>query len=319
MFNAPWLLLLLLLPIALVIAYVIRQRTRSAYAVQFTNLDLLDEIAPDTPGWRRHLPAMALVLTLVMLVIGLARPTRQVDVPVEASTVVLAMDVSISMDARDVEPRRLDAAQEAAYRFLEEVPDQVRIGLVSFAETAVANVAPTEDRDAIRSAIERLQLRPGTAIGEALLTSVDMIQADLAALQAQTDEDEPNPATIVVLSDGDTTAGRPDAVGVRAAQEAEIAVSTISFGTTSGIINFQGQIVPVPANGRALDAIAQDTGGRFFDAESAQALTEVFESLGVAVGFTTEEVEVVIPFMVAALILGTAAAITSLIWFSRLP
>lgn len=319
MFLAPWLLLLLLLPFGLVIAYVIRQRTRSAYAMQFTNLELLDEIAPDTPGWRRHLPAVALVLALAMLVIGLARPTREVEVPVEASTVVLAMDVSISMDARDVEPRRLDAAQAAAYRFLEEVPDQVRIGLVSFAETAVANVAPTEDREVIRSAIERLRLRPGTAIGDALVTSVELIQADLAALQAETAEEEPNPATIVVLSDGDTTAGRPDAVGVRAAQEAEIAVSTISFGTTSGIINFQGQIVPVPANGRALNAIADDTGGRFFDAESAQALTEVFETLGVAVGFTTEQVEVVIPFMVAALILGTAAAITSLIWFSRLP
>ncbi|WP_370325774.1 VWA domain-containing protein [Euzebya sp.] len=319
MFVAPWLLGLLVLPLALVIAYAIRQRRRSAYAVQFTNLDLLDEIAPDSPGWRRHLPAAALVLALTVLVVGLARPTREVEVPVEASTVVLALDVSISMDASDVEPRRLEAAQQAAYRFLDQVPDQVRVGLVSFAETAVANVAPTEDRSTIRSAIERLQLRPGTAIGEAILTAVDLIQADLAALQAEQTDPEENPATIVVLSDGDTTAGRPDAVGVEAAQEADIAVSTISFGTREGIIVFQGQIVPVPANGEALQRIADETGGRFFDAESAEALTEVFETLGVAVGVRTEQVEVVVPFMVAALILGTAAAVMSLIWFSRLP
>lgn len=319
MFVAPWLLVLLILPIALVIAYVVRQSRRSQYAVQFTNLDLLDEIAPDTPGWRRHVPAVALVLALSFLVVGIARPTREVEVPVEASTVVLALDTSISMDARDVTPRRLDAAQEAAYRFLEEVPDQVRVGLVSFAETAVANVAPTLDRSVVRESIERLRLRPGTAIGEALLTSVDLIAADLAALDAEAVDEDQNPSTIVILSDGDTTAGRPNEFGVQAAQDAGIAVSTISFGTTEGTIVFQGQIVPVPSNGRALSQIADDTGGRFYDAESAEALTEVFETLGVAVGVTTEQVEVVVPFMVAALILGTAAAIFSLLWFSRLP
>ncbi|MGI9019068.1 MAG: VWA domain-containing protein [Euzebya sp.] len=319
MFVAPWLLLLLVLPIGLMVAYAIRQSRRSAYAVQFTNLDLLDEIAPDTPGWRRHVPAVALVLALAFLVIGIARPTREAEIPVEASTVILALDTSISMDARDVDPRRLDAAQAAAYRFLDEVPDQVRVGLVSFAETAVANVSPTLDRAAVRGAIERLELRPGTAIGEALLASVDLIQADLASIQAEAADSEQNPSTIVILSDGDTTAGRPNELGVQAAQDAGIAVSTISFGTRNGTIIFQGQIVPVPSNGRALNAIADDTGGRFYDAESAQALTEVFETLGVAVGVTTEQVEVIIPFMVAALILGTAAAITSLVWFARLP
>ncbi len=319
MFNAPWALALLLLPLALLVTYVLRQSRRSTYAVQFTNLDLLDEIAPDTPGWRRHVPAAALVLALMVLVVGIARPTRDVEVPVEASTVILALDTSISMVARDVEPRRLDAAQQAAYRFLEEVPEQVRVGLVSFAETAVANVAPTEDHEAIRAAVERLQLRPGTAIGEALLASVDLIQADLAALQAESDDAEANPATIVILSDGDTTAGRPNELGVAAAEDAGIAVSTISFGTENGTIIFQGQIVPVPSNGRALRSIADQTGGRFYDADSAEQLTEVFETLGVAVGVTTEEVEVVVPFMVAALILGTAAAVTSLLWFSRLP
>lgn len=319
MFAAPWWLSLLVVPLLLAGAYVFSRTRHSQYAVQFTNLDLLDEVAPHTPGWRRHLPAAALLLALALLVVGIARPTRDVEIPVAASTVVLALDTSISMDARDVEPRRLDAAQDAAYRFLDEVPDQVRVGLVSFAETAVANVAPTEDREVVRNAIQRLTLRPGTAIGEALLTAVDLIEADMAALRAQTDSSEQPPATIVVLSDGDTTAGRPNRLGIRAAEEAGIAVSTISFGTRQGIISFQGQLVPVPSNGEALEAIAEETGGRFYDADSAEALTEVFETLGVAVGVTTEQVEMLVPFMVAALILLTAAAVMSLRWFSRLP
>lgn len=319
MFVAPELLVLILVPLALAVGYAVMQSRRSAYAVQFTNLDLLDEIAPDRPGWRRHLPAIALLLALVFLVIALARPTRAEEVPVEASTVVLALDTSISMDARDVEPRRLDAAQDAALRFMDEVPAQVRVGLVSFAETAEAVVAPTANHDQVRRAIERLVLRPGTAIGEALLTSVDLITADLAAIAAEQDSDEPTPATVVVLSDGDTTAGRPNAVGVAAAVREAITVSTISFGTVNGTIVFQGQIVPVPSNGRALREIADATGGRFFDAESAAQLTEVFETLGVAVGFTTERVEVTVPFMAAALILGSAAGVTSLAWFQRLP
>lgn len=318
-FLSPWWLLLLVVPLTLLGAYVYRQSRHSEYAVQFTNLDLLDEIAPQQPGWRRHVPAAALLLALTLLVIGIARPTRDVEIPVAASTVILALDTSISMDARDVEPRRLEAAQDAAYRFLDEVPEQVRVGLVSFAETAVANVAPTADRDAVRTAIERLRLRPGTAIGEALLAAVDLIEADMAALQAEAQEGEQPPATIVILSDGDTTAGRPNRLGVEAAEQSGIAVSTISFGTRAGTIVFRGQVVPVPSNGRALRAIAEDTGGVFYDAESAQALTEVFETLGVAVGVTTEQEEVLVPFMVAALILGTAAAITSLVWFSRLP
>jgi Ca-activated chloride channel homolog len=318
-FASPLALLLLVIPLGLAIAYVIRSRTRSSYAVQFTNLDLLDEIAPDSPGWRRQVPAAALLLALLSLVIGIAQPTRDVEVPVEASTVILAMDVSISMDARDVAPTRLEAAQEAAQRFMDEVPPQVRVGMVSFAETAVADVTPTSDHDAVREALSDLRLRPGTATGEAIITSLDLIRADLAALRAETGVDEPNPATIVLLSDGDTTAGRPNEVGVQAAQEAGVSVSTISFGTRAGTIIFQGQIIPVPSAPRALRGIADDTGGRFFDAQTAEGLGDIFETLGVAVGFTTEQEEVVIPFMVIALLLGTAAGVTSLVWFSRLP
>lgn len=321
-FNAPGLLTLLAVPVALGVAYALMQARRSRYAVQLTNLELLDEVAPDRPGWRRHLPAAALLLALLALVIALARPVRAQEVPVELATVVLALDTSISMDARDVAPRRLDAAQAAALAFVDQVPEQVRIGLVAFAETAIPLVAPTDDHQAVRTAIERLQLRPGTAIGEALLASVELLQADLERLGAgepADGEDRPIPATMVLLSDGDTTVGRPNEVGIAAAREAGLPVNTIAFGTPNGIINFEGQLLPVPVNAAALQRIAEQTGGRFHDAETASQLTDVFEDLGSSVGTTTEDVEVTAPFVAAALVLGSAAAIGSLRWFSRLP
>lgn len=316
-FASPHLLWLLAVPAVLAAAYAVAQRRRTAYAVRLTTLDLLDDVAPDRPGWRRHLPAAALLLALLALVIALARPVEAREVPVELATVVVALDTSISMAARDVQPSRLDAATDAALAFVDQVPEQVRLGLVEFAETAVPVVAPTPDKDQVRAAIQSLTLRPGTAIGDALVSAVDLVQRDLQVLGATDLQDVP--ATIVVLSDGETTVGRPDAVGVAAAQDAGIPVSTISFGTLAGQIVFGGEIVPVPANGAALQAIAEATGGVFFDAENAGELSQAFAELGSAVGTTTEDVEVTGRFLAAALVLGTAAGAGSLRWFQRLP
>lgn len=326
-FRAPHLLLLVVVPLALAVAYVVAQAQRTRYALRFTDLDLLDEVAPERPGWRRHLPAAALLLALLALVLGLARPVRAERVPVELATVVLALDTSISMQATDVEPDRIRAAQQAARRFLEEVPEQVRVGLVAFAGAAVPVVPPTTDRELVRRAVDGLTLQEGTAIGEAIAASVELVRADLARLEAAgglpdgaDDEDgAPIPATIVVLSDGDTTVGRPNSSGVTIAREAGLPVNTIAFGTDRGFITYQGQIVPVPANRPALRAVAEDTGGRAFDAASAEQLADVFTSLGTAVGFETEDRDVSGVFMAAALVLGSAAGAGSLRWFSRLP
>ena len=324
MFRAPHLLALVVLPLALAVLYAVVQGRRTRYALRFTELDLLDQVAPERPGWRRHLPAVALLLALVALVLGLARPVRAERVPVELATVVLALDVSISMEATDVPPNRIEAAQAAARSFLEDAPEQVRIGFVVFAGAAVPVVPPTTDRALLRRAVDGLTLQQGTAIGEAIAASVEMVRADLARLEAggglPDDVDgDTAPATIVVLSDGDTTVGRPNAAGVAIANEAGLPVSTIAFGTDAGFITYQGQVVPVPANRPALRAIAEDTGGRAFDATSAEELADVFTSLGTAVGFETEDRDVSGAFMAAALVLGSAAALGSMRWFSRLP
>lgn len=319
-FAAPWALLLVVVPLALAVGYGLGQQRRSVYALRFTNLDLLDEVAPEKPGWKRHAPAFALLLALLALVLGLARPTRAAEVPVELATVVIAFDTSISMQAVDVAPSRLLAAQEAARVFLDDVPEQVRVGLVTFAGTAIARVAPTTDRGAVERAIDNLSLAEGTAIGEAILTAVEVVTTDLETLAAERPEgEELPPATIVVMSDGDTTAGRPNAVGVELAREAGIPVNTIAFGTAGGVIEFFGDVVPVPVNEPALREIARQTGGEFFDADSAEQLTDVFQTIGSAVGVTTEQVDISGWFMAAALVFGTAAGAGSLRWFSRLP
>lgn len=320
-FAEPALLWLLLVPIGIAVAYAVMQARRTRYAVRLTTLDLLDEVAPDRPGWKRHAPATAFLLALLVLTLALAKPTRPERVPVEVATVIVAFDTSISMDASDVVPRRIEVAQAAAYRFLEQVPDQVRVGLVEFAETAIPLIPPTTDHEEVRRAVSNLQLRPGTAIGDALVASVDMIERDFAQLEdaGEVSADALPPATIVLLSDGDTTAGRPNEVGIRAAQEAGLPVSTISFGTRSGVIVFQGEVVPVPVNGAALRHIAEETGGAFFDAVNADELSQVFESLGSRVGFETQEIEITGRFVAVAFVLALLAGVASLFWFSRLP
>lgn len=315
-FLAPTRLWLLLVAIALLVAYVVLQRRReSTYAVRFTNLALLDVVAPKRPGWRRHVAAGALLAGMTGLVLGLAEPAREVQVPRERATVVLAVDVSLSMQATDVLPSRLDAAKDAADDFLDTVPESLNIGLVQFAGSATVLVPPTADHDDVRSAIEGLDLAEGTAIGEAIFAGLDA----LATLPEADDADEAVPASIVVISDGETTVGRPNAQAVDAAIEAGVPVSTIAFGTDDGLIVVEGEAVPVPPDLDAMARIAEDTGGVFFEAEDGGELSAAYEDLGSSIGFETEEREITEWFIGAALVALVAAGVFSLLWFARLP
>ena len=307
---------LLVLVAALLATYVVLQfRRRATYAVRFTNLALLDVVAPKRPGWRRHVAAGCLVAGLVALVFGLAEPARAVQVPRERATVVLAIDVSLSMEATDVAPTRLDAAKDAASDFLDSVPDTINIGLVEFAGSANVIVPPTTDHGDVRRAINDLDLAEGTAIGEAIFASLDA----LATLPEAEDPDEGVPASIIVISDGETTVGRPDEDGVAAAQDADVSVSTIAFGTDDGLIFVEGQPVPVPPDLPAMREIADDTGGVFFEAESGGELEAAYEDLGTSIGFETEDQPVTEWFVGAALVALLAAGALSLLWFARLP
>jgi Ca-activated chloride channel homolog len=335
-FVRPALFALVLVPIALAATYVVLQRRRPKYAVRFTNLALLDVVAPKQPAWRRHLPAAALVVGLLALVVGLAGPAREQEVAERQSTVMLALDVSLSMQATDVEPSRLEALKAAAASFIESAPKGMRIGLVSFAETATVAVAPTDDLRTLDDAVASLRLRQGTAIGEAIFASLDALVAAGAippppdavegdgadgAVPPPTTRapDDAPPARIVVMSDGTTTAGRPNEQAVAAALESGVPVSTIAFGTASGMVTVNGETVPVPVDPPALQAIAQDTGGRFYAASSAAGLAEVFDDIGGQVQTSTELVDLSPWFTGAALALLSLAAVGSLVWFSRLP
>ena len=308
-FAAPGRLGLLAVVVVMTAAYLLAQRRRPRYAVRFTNLDLLDVVAPDRPGLRRHLPAVALLASACALVLALAEPARSVVVSRPAGAVVVAVDVSPSMMATDVRPNRLAAAREAVARFADMLPARIRLGLVSFAGTAVVVVPPTSDHDLVRRALDRLQYRSNTAIAEAIHAALDALATDPA----------PGASGVVVLSDGASTTGRPVATAEQRARAAGVPVSTIAFGTTGGTVALGGETLSVPPDGATLRAVAGATGGRFFEAASAAELSDVYRTIGRSVSTTTELKDVTAWFTGAALFALLLASALALAWFARFP
>jgi Ca-activated chloride channel family protein len=305
--------LLLLVPVALLaVTYVLVQARRSAYAVRFTNLDLLDKVAPRGPGWRKHVPAALLLAMFVLLVVGFARPTAEVTVPRERATIMVAFDVSASMAATDVSPDRFTAARQAAEQFVRNMPPRFNLGLVAFSESASVAVPPTTDRQAVLTALARLTTTAGTAIGEAVHSSLD-------AIAALDDEEERPPAHIVLLSDGENTTGRTVEEAAREAASRGVPVTTIAYGTQDGVIELQGRQVPVPVDGPALQQLAETAGGNFYEAASGDELQAVYEDIGTSVGYRTERQEIWQWFVAAGLVAALLAAVTSMLWFARLP
>ena len=304
----------LLVVAALIAAYVMMQLQRKDYAVRFTNLALLDSIAPKRPGWRRHVPATAFILAMIALVTAFAQPARPVRVPRERATVMMAIDVSLSMEATDVEPNRIFAAQEAAKSFVDLVPTRLNLGLVAFSGEAHIVVSPTTDHDLLKRSIDNLQLGPRTAVGEAIFASLGSI----ASVASEPGQPRP-PGRIVLMSDGETTVGRPNQLATRAAIDAKVPVSTIAFGTDDGFVVVEGRNIPVPVNSNALAEIADATGGRAFEAGTAKELRQVYADIGSSIGYRTEQREITSWLVGLALAFALAAAAGSLLWTSRLP
>jgi Ca-activated chloride channel family protein len=292
--------------------YVVVQRRRPRYAVRFTNLDLLDVVAPRRPGWRRHVPAVALVGALACMVVGLARPVRSQWVSRQEATLVLAVDVSPSMMATDVLPSRFAAMRQAVDRFVGLLPRGFRLGLVSFAGTAQVVVAPTTDHDLVRQAVEKLQFRSETGLGEAIFASLD-------ALALGSSGDDLSAAGVVLMSDGSQTMGRSWDEAAHRAHDGGVPVSTIAFGTAKGTVTLGGETIPVPPDPGVLRTIAQDTGGRAFQAATAQELTGIYRAIGRSAARVREPREVGEWFVAAALALVLVAATLSLAWFARIP
>jgi Ca-activated chloride channel homolog len=313
--ESPQRLWLLAAVVALAVAYVVLQRRRSKYAVRFTNLKLLDRVAPKRPQWRKHIPAGLFLAMLGLLVVGFARPTDEVQVPRERATVLVAVDVSRSMLADDVAPDRLTAAKAAAHEFVANLPEKFNVGLVGFAGSASVFVPPVTDRAAVEAGIDRLSEgaagRAGTAIGDAIATALDQIRT----LDATAGEDTP-PARVVVLSDGANTSGRDPDEAAGLAAELGVPVDAISFGTEAGVI---GGAQPVPVDGETLQSVARATGGNYFEAGSAGELRSAYADIGSSVGFETERQDVSARFIGIGLLFAALAAAASMFWFARLP
>ncbi len=315
-FLAPGRLWLLIGVAALAVAHLAIGTRRSRYAVRFTNLALLDSVAPKRPGWRRHLPAVFMLLALAGMVAAFAKPAGIRRVPRERATIIVAIDTSLSMEATDVAPSRLAAAKSAAESFLRNLPPRLNVGLVTFNGVAQVRVPPTRDRDEVRAAIEQLRLGERTAIGEAIYASLDAIKSAPAAGKGVK-----VPARIVLMSDGETTSGRPDAQATAAAKKAKVPVSTISFGTPDGVIDLPGSDGPisVAVNPEALAKIANDTDGTAFTAATENELKKVYADIGSSIGFTTEPKDLTDRFVGASVLALFLAAGLSQLWFSRLP
>lgn len=290
------------------------RRNRKRYGVRFSNMALLDKVAPRGPGWRRHLPAAVFLLMLGVLVFAFARPAAYAKVPRERATILIAMDVSNSMSATDVEPDRLSAAKDGAVAFVDRLPARFNVGLVAFDGSASLVVAPTTNHQAVDNGIRNLQVGPATAIGEAVFRSLEAV----ANFDQQADTNPP-PARIVLLSDGANTAGRSPEQAAEAALAANIAVSTIAYGTPEGTVEVNGQLIPVPVDGPALERLAKTTRGAYYEAASGEELQKVYQDIGSSVGFRTIRREVSVWFIGFGLLAAFSAAVASLVWSSRLP
>ena len=327
-FEIPLALVSLVLLPAIVVGYVLNRRRRPRYAVGFTNLEVLRQVAPRLSARREYAVAGLALAALGLLCVAIARPQVTRVVPVENATVVLVVDTSRSMLSSDVAPTRLGAAKQAAHTFLDRVPDRLRIGLVTFAGDVSVAAFPTHDREQLHSsvaAISRWSAGGGTAIGDALVRAVELAgdafgEGGLAS-RSDAGEDRGSPVTILFLSDGRQNRGLiPPERGAAAAKGAGIPVFTVALGTDRpdrGGFGFGG--FSRTPDRETLRAIARTTGGEYFAARSAQALSSAYDDLGSRLGRAERQREVTFLFVAGAGIALAAAAGLSRFWAPGLP
>jgi Ca-activated chloride channel homolog len=313
---------LALVPVAL-LAYVAIQGRRRREAAAFGTPALMPNVVTGRPGWRRHIPIVLLLLALAAMVLAVARPQRSVAAPQRAATVVLVNDVSGSMRAEDVEPDRLTAAVESAKVLVDKTPDNFRLGLVTFSDYAQQTVSPTTDHGAVTGALERMTADGGTAMGDGLARGLESAQSPVPTQDGK--GTRKLPAIIVLLSDGKQTLGAADPLDVAAkAREARIPIYTIALGTQSGEVVQQDpfgfvQRIPVPPDKETLRQVARTTGGRFFEAVSADDAEDIYGRIGTRLTSKPEKREITVAFAGGAFVLLLAGGALSLVWFGRLP
>jgi Ca-activated chloride channel family protein len=272
------------------------------------------------PGRLRYIPLVVLMLGLGMMIIGVARPQATVSVPREEATVILAMDVSRSMKADDVEPTRLDAARAAAKAFLAEIPERYRVGVVSFATRAAVGVPPTADRELVVAALDSLAPGEGTAIGDAVALGVE-----LGEPEPEQQVEDRVPRAILLISDGAQDGGRIEpAAAVERARSQGVPVYTVLVGTPEGVVEEEltggyRRIIRVPPSPETLEQLAAGTGGEFFAALDAEQLRQVYEELGSRLGERDELREITDVFSAGAAAFLLVGGALSAFLFRRVP
>jgi Ca-activated chloride channel family protein len=338
-----WLLAVLPLLVAL---YVWLLARRKKYALRYASLGLVKEAMGGTARWRRHVPPALFLLALGLMIVATARPLAVVTLPTEQETIILAMDVSGSMRAKDVEPNRLIASQNAARDFVSQLPPKTRVGVVAFAGTASLVQPATHSREDVLAAIDRFHLQRGTATGSAILVSLDALFPDAGIdvsgviygedskhkgrsldepNKGETKEFTPVPpgsygsAAIILLTDGQRTTGPDPLKAARMAADRGVRVYTVGVGTVEGdVIGFEGWSFHARLDEATLKSVASMTLGEYFHAGSAVDLKKVYETLSSRLVFEKKQTEVTALFAAAAAALSLLAAVLSMLWFNRI-
>jgi Ca-activated chloride channel family protein len=330
-FEWPFALVLLILVPVLAFMYIAMQRRRNVYALRYASVSLVAQAVGRGPGMKRHIPAALYLLAITALIVGLARPAATIPVPQDTGTVLLVIDVSGSMFAQDVDPNRMEATKKAAREFVENQPDGVKVGVVSFSDFAALVAPPTTERKQVLEAIGRLRPQRGTNIGAGLQVALDAIYEDQADGEAivtgagVTPTPIPEgldvpPASIVLVSDGQSNTGPDPLEVIDEASTAGVKVYTVGIGTPEGtVLQIQGRNVFTRLDELTLQQMADQTGGRYFNAQTDTDLKAVYEDLSRERVIENEETEVTFAFAAAALVLSMLAGGLGLVWFNRLP
>jgi Ca-activated chloride channel family protein len=321
-FANPWLFVFLLVPVGVAALYVLVQIHRRRRLRRFTDPDLASVVVPRLEQQLRHLPIVVSVVTLLLLTVAMAGPTRETHIPRNRAVIMLAIDVSQSMRATDVAPSRLDAAKQAAKQFAQQLTPGVNLGLISFAGNANVLVSPTPQHQATISALDSLKPDNQTAIGEAIFAALQSVQTVAAVLSSG--GATPPPARIVVLSDGkENKPSNPNNphgayTAARAAKDQGVPVSTISFGTQAGVVAVNNQQVPVPVDASMLTQIAALSGGQSYIATNLDELNRSYAAIQQQVGYQTVPGPAAAAWLRLAVVAATIAAVAALIINHRL-
>ena len=313
-FQSPSLLIGLLAIPLLIWLYLASQHRRREYTVRFTNLALLQQVMGKGPGFRRHLPAILFIAGLTGLLLSMARPQATIRIPKGQTSVMLAVDVSGSMAASDVQPTRMQAAIGAGRTLIDKLPSNAQVGLVIFNSQAEVVAPLTSDKGSVKDVLGSLAPGGGTAIGDAIQVAV----AQLANIVDPNGPKSQHYAMVVLLTDGSSNTGIDNMTAAANAAQAHIPVDTIGIGARNQSVMVQGQLVD-GVDEQALQQIASATGGHYYYAQDEGQLNQIYSELGSHIGWTTSKLDLTVPLLALGTIIVVAGGLFSLRWFRLLP